>query len=103
MSMNKFKALTFLLLLSMSFSVTHGVFFAVYDSEHTEIHEHVSELTEASGHQEMCDLHAQYHNLDTINLESVYIAEFKKLIANNINDEIYLFEHKMNFFRPPIS
>jgi hypothetical protein len=95
--------ITFLLLLSVSFSIVHGFVFYEYDTEHTNLKEYIQEIQTQSEHNDICDTHSQYHQLFLFATSDFYldISRDKELVFTHNNPHIL--EDKFYFFRPPIS
>ncbi len=95
---------TLALLFVLSFSIVHEYVFALHESEHhTTVTEYISELEVPPNHNDVHDIHFEYHQTyllseDTTlpNLEhnSLKIATVK---------ESYHFQIYLNFLKPPIA
>ena len=52
---------TFALLFVLSFSIMHGYIYNAHDDDHNSVIEYISEFDTPSSHDNLCDIHSEYH------------------------------------------
>ncbi len=95
---------TLALLFVLSFSIVHEYVFALHESEHhTTVAEYISELEVPPNHNDVHDIHFEYHQAfllsENTTLSKIEHNSFKMATVK----ESYHFQIYLNFLKPPIA
>ncbi|WP_373001574.1 hypothetical protein [Sulfurimonas sp.] len=94
---------TLALLFVISFSIVHEYVYAAYDDDHCSAIEYVSEFDKPSSHEDLCDIHFEYHQSYLLS-QNTHLPDVDfKTTTNKIDKETYNFKTHLEFYKPPIS
>ncbi|NOR58814.1 MAG: hypothetical protein GQ474_09870 [Sulfurimonas sp.] len=100
----RLKSLTTLaLLFVISFSIVHEYVYAAYDDDHCSAMEYVCEFDSPQSHEDLCDIHFEYHQSYLLSQNLVLPDVDFKSGLNKIDKETYNFKTNLEFYKPPIS
>lgn len=92
------------LLLALSFGIIHEYAFAMLDNNHCSASEYINELDNPSSHNDICDIHFEYHQSIFLLSQNIILPKIEKNdFVTNFEDESYYFYNPLEFFKPPIS
>lgn len=96
------KIVNFILLFVITFSTLHEYAYAAYDKDTCTVSEYVEEISFPSSHDDMCDIHFEYHQAYLLPEVSplAYNSNIDK--NNKIINLAYNFKTNIEFFIPPI-
>jgi hypothetical protein len=100
--MKRNKLWSILLLISLSFSIFHGLAFANFDHEEHDVYTFIHEISEPSDHNDMCDFHAEFHNSYLLPQKKLLYSA--RLASNAIQTSPMhvAFDTTLNLLKPPI-
>lgn len=100
----KLRSLTTLaLLFVISFSIIHEYVYAAYNDDHCSAIEYISEFDSPQSHEDLCDIHFEYHQSILLSKNLVLPDIDFKPTTNKIVKETYNFKTHLEFYKPPIS
>ncbi|WP_373036208.1 hypothetical protein [Sulfurimonas sp.] len=100
----RFKSLiTLTLLFVISFSIVHEYVYAAFDTYHTSVHEYVSEFDTPTSHEDLCDIHFEYHQSFLLSQNLVLPDIDFRSTANKTDKETYNFKTHLELYKPPVS
>ncbi|MDA3907742.1 MAG: hypothetical protein PF437_01510 [Sulfurimonas sp.] len=94
---------TLALLFVISFSIVHEYVYAAYDDEHCNAIEYISEFDSPQSHEDLCDIHFEYHQSILLSQNLVLPEVDFKPTTNKIYKETYNFKTHINLYKPPTS
>ena len=98
----RLKSLTTLaLLFVISFSIIHEFVYAACDDDHCSAIEYISEFDSPSSHEDLCDIHFEYHQSYTLS-QNTHLQDIDfKTTTNKIDKETYNFKTHTSLYKPP--
>ncbi len=80
-----------------------SMFYVAHDDEHCSAVEYISEFDTPSSHDDLCDIHFEYHQSYLLSQNLVLPDVNFKSTTNKIHKETYNFKTNLEFYKPPIS
>ncbi|PHR54431.1 MAG: hypothetical protein COA44_13010 [Arcobacter sp.] len=95
--------ITLALLFSFAFSTVHEYTFAFYDEGHCSASEYAQELQSPSEHDDICDIHFEYHHAYILTSNTHLLPRSFRAVKLAQLNETYTYQTTLKFTKPPIS